>query len=246
MKINTCPILIFDIDGVIRDVSQSYRRALADTVEHFTNGAYRPTSDQIDCLKAEGLWNNDWEAARELVGRFAQELEPSLAQIIQFFQQRYRGDDWNGYIQAEKLLVNLAYFQQLTAAGIKWGFFSGASRDSARFVLDRVGLTQPVLVAMEDAPSKPDPSGLCKAIALLEPETVGRKVIYAGDTAADMITVVRARELLPQDQFWAVGVLPPHVLDRANYGQLLHDRGADLVIDQIMQLTPGLIFELLG
>ena len=32
-------IIVFDIDGVIRDVSGSYRRALADTVEYFTNNA---------------------------------------------------------------------------------------------------------------------------------------------------------------------------------------------------------------
>ena len=60
---------IFDIDGVIRDVSGSYRRALADTVEFFTKSAYRPTSEEIDELKAEGIWNNDWEASQELIAR---------------------------------------------------------------------------------------------------------------------------------------------------------------------------------
>lgn len=44
--------IVFDIDGVIRDVSQSYRRALADTVEHFTNQAYRPTMTDIDQIKS--------------------------------------------------------------------------------------------------------------------------------------------------------------------------------------------------
>lgn len=247
MKINSIPILIFDIDGVIRDVSQSYRRALADTVEHFTNRSYRPSAEQIDCLKAEGLWNNDWEAARELVRRFDSSLVPSLAQIIDFFQQRYRGNDWDGYIQSESLLVNLAYFAELTRAEIKWGFFSGASRDSAGFVLNRLGLEQPILIAMEDAPGKPDPTGLFRAIDLLGQGQVAKRVIYVGDTVADMITVVRARELaLPGDQFWAVGVIPPHVSDRQSYAQLLRDRGGDLVVDQVMQLTPRVIFELLG
>ncbi|MBC7969611.1 MAG: hypothetical protein H7Z11_05680, partial [Verrucomicrobia bacterium] len=63
-------VVIFDIDGVIRDVGGSYRRALADTVEHFTKGAYRPTPWDIDALKAEGIWNNDWEASQELLYRY--------------------------------------------------------------------------------------------------------------------------------------------------------------------------------
>jgi len=32
-----------------------YRRALADTVEHFTAGVYRPTQTDIDQLKSEGI-----------------------------------------------------------------------------------------------------------------------------------------------------------------------------------------------
>jgi HAD superfamily phosphatase len=38
-------IFVFDIDGVIRDVSGSYRRALADTVEYFTNADYAFSRD---------------------------------------------------------------------------------------------------------------------------------------------------------------------------------------------------------
>ena len=53
-------IAVFDIDGVIRDVTNSYRRAIADTVEEFTNQQYRPTMQDIDDLKSEGTWNNDW------------------------------------------------------------------------------------------------------------------------------------------------------------------------------------------
>ncbi|WP_390883097.1 HAD family hydrolase [Kovacikia minuta] len=63
-------IVVFDIDGVVRDVGGSYRRALADTVEHFTNGAYRPAQVEIDQLKSEGIWNNDWEASQELIYRY--------------------------------------------------------------------------------------------------------------------------------------------------------------------------------
>lgn len=91
-------ILVFDIDGVVRDVGNSYRRALADTVEHFTDGAYRPSQADIDLLKAEGVWNNDWEGSEEMVyryfeakGRSRTEVNLSYADLVDFFQRRYRG-----------------------------------------------------------------------------------------------------------------------------------------------------------
>jgi HAD superfamily phosphatase len=95
---NGTAIIVFDIDGVVRDVGGSYRRALADTVEHFTGGAYRPSSVEIDQLKSEGVWNNDWEASQELVYRYFEAQGQKRSQIVldynaivAFFQSRYRG-----------------------------------------------------------------------------------------------------------------------------------------------------------
>ena len=134
-------IVVFDIDGVVRDVSCSYRRAIADTVEYFTANAYRPTSVDIDLLKSEGVWNNDWEASQELIyryfeaqGRSRQQLQLDYKDIVAFFQARYRGTDpekFTGYICDEPLLLQPSYLEQLTLAGMRWGFFSGATRDSA-------------------------------------------------------------------------------------------------------------------
>jgi HAD superfamily phosphatase len=251
MKFKLDVTLIFDIDGVIRDVSGSYRRALADTVEHFTQGCYRPNAIDIDRLKSEGLWNNDWEASSELIRRYrlgsSLLIDIPFSQIVDFFQQRYRGNNWNGYIQDEPLIANQQYFQCLSEAGINWGFFSGASHGSASFVLDRLNIGTPVLVAMEDAPGKPDPTGLFLAIKQVgrsRPD-MSRKVIYVGDTVADMLTVVRAREIDPSYQFLGVGVIPPHVDDLTGYGKELLEKGADLVLGCVLDLTPERIEELL-
>ena len=169
------PIVVFDIDGVVRDVGGSYRRAIADTVEYFTNNAYRPTGEDIDRLKSEGIWNNDWEASQELVYRYFEAQGQERSQIslnydalVHFFQSRYRGANWDGYICSEPLLLQPSYLEQLTHAGIPWGFFSGAPREEAMYVLSRLGLNSPVLVAMEDAPGKPDPKGLFATVRQLE------------------------------------------------------------------------------
>jgi HAD superfamily phosphatase len=244
-------IAVFDIDGVVRDVAGSYRRAIADTVEYFTRGQYRPTPEDIDALKAEGCWNNDWEASQELIARFSQardlsEALPDFQAIVDFFQAKYRGENFSGYIQSEPLLMDRSYLEGLTQGRVLWGFFSGATRGSAGYVLERrLGLEQPILVAMEDAPGKPDPAGLFQAIALLARRhrfagdlsvPFDFPIIYVGDTVADMQTVERARQVYPMQQWVAVGVIPPHVQQRPPYAQLLQKAGAIAVLDSVEQL----------
>lgn len=247
--------IIFDIDGVIRDVANSYRRALADTVHHFTQAQYRPTPEDIDQLKAEGCWNNDWEASAELIRRYwaAQALHPETSNftfetIKAFFQSKYRGENFNGYIQNEPLLVDLSFFEQLTQARIGWGFFSGATRGSAEYILTgRLGLPSPCLIAMEDAPGKPDPSGLFQTLQQLKiPLQENLIVIYVGDTVADMLTIQEARKKSVLGTWLALGVIPPHVQDRQAYRDILLKAGAEKVLDQTQELTPQLIQSLVA
>ena len=44
----TQPILIFDMDGVLADVTESYRETIARTVAHFTGAS--PTPERIQEL----------------------------------------------------------------------------------------------------------------------------------------------------------------------------------------------------
>lgn len=249
-------IVIFDIDGVIRDVTNSYRKAIADTVEHFTNYAFRPNMADIDKLKAEGIWNNDWECSQELIYRYEEsqgqtreELNLDYEEIVDFFQRRYRGsqlenpEQWDGYITTEPLLVDQEYFVTLTANNLTWGFFSGATKGSAKYILEkRLGLDDPVLVSMKDAPSKPDPTGLFLAVKLLEERFSLSEllpVIYLGDTVADMKTIIKAKELQPEREFIAIGVLPPHInyddQIRDQYRQQLYQAGATNVVNKTLE-----------
>lgn len=259
-------LVVFDIDGVVRDVSQSYRRAIADTVEHFTQGAYRPTLGDMDTLKAEGVWNNDWLASQELIYRYwdrqgdrrRTENPWPYAAIVDYFQRRYRGQQledpqlWDGYITQEPLLMQPGYLGQLAGAGVAWGFFSGATRGSADYVLrGRLGLEHPPLVAMGEAPDKPDPKGLYQVVVQLEEELglpPGLPVVYVGDTVADMYTATQAQSQRPGRVWRGVGVLPPHVQAtdpqnpeqqqvQAAYGDRLIQAGAVAVLSSVMELT---------
>ncbi len=257
-------IVVFDIDGVVRDVTGSYRRAIADTVEQFTNQAYRPSQADIDAIKSEGIWNNDWEASQELIYRYfesvgqqqvsamADQKVRSLIQIdynalVDFFQSRYRGTNsqqWNGYICHEPLLLQLSYLEQLSAANIPWGFFSGAPHAEAAYVLERrLGINSPVLIAMEDAPGKPDPTGLILAVQQLEQihqANVATPVVYVGDTVADMYTVTQARVKVSRTVI-GVGILPPHLQAtperRDDYAAKLLAAGASVIFSNVQELT---------
>ncbi|HBB34617.1 MAG TPA: TIGR01548 family HAD-type hydrolase [Cyanobacteria bacterium UBA8803] len=261
---NWTAIVVFDIDGVVRDVSGSYRRAIADTVEHFTGSSYRPDMIDIDQLKSEGLWNNDWQASQELVYRYFEARGEARTQVsldydrlVAFFNSRYRGpdpDNWTGYICNEPLLLQPSYLESLTSAGILWGFFSGATRDEALHALSkRLGLVTPVLIAMEDAPGKPDPTGLFAAVDRLQQQHQVEEmlpVIYVGDTVADMYTVNKAKTLHPERLWVGVGILPPHVQEIAQrceaYENTLKEAGATVVFNKVEALTATEVAEVLG
>ena len=229
----------------------SYRRAIVETVHHF--GGLRPEPAAIDGLKAEGRWNNDWEASLELLRRQGLEPLPAFTELVEVFNGFYFGGDpqgdpaqWRGFIGSEPLLVDRSLFDGLSAAGVGWGFVSGAEPPSARFVLEqRLGLAAPPLIAMGDAPDKPDPTGFLRLAEQLLQAPLGAgsaPVAYLGDTVADVLTVARAREQRPQQRFISLAVPPPHLqaagasAQRERYGQQLRAAGADRLLERTDQV----------
>ncbi|MEI7665565.1 MAG: TIGR01548 family HAD-type hydrolase [Synechococcaceae cyanobacterium ELA263] len=305
-------VLLFDIDGVIRDVTASYRRAIVETVHQFSG--WRPEAAQIDALKCEGCWNNDWEASLELLRRHglaggqlrggqpgghrsssdprSREPAPSAVlrgdpgqpatdasapaglpafdTLVAAFSTHYFGGDpegdptlWRGFIGQEPLLVGPEFFADLSAAGFLWGFVSGAEPPSVRYLLqERLGLADPPVIAMGEAPDKPDPTGLLQLAATLlatcganpaggstDNITLGREappVAYLGDTITDVQTVLRARERMPDQRFLSLAVSPPHLQGpgqkerRRVYEQQLRAAGADRILERSDQAGAAL------
>ena len=227
---------------MIRDVAGSYRRALQCTVQHYCG--WQPSADAIDGLKAEGAWNNDWDASLELLRRHGAAV-PDRSELIDVFSGFYFGGDpegdpsqWTGFIGDEPLQVDNNFFAALSQRGVRWGFVSGAEPPSARFVLQqRLGLQDPPLIAMGDAPDKPDPTGLIRLAKALGAEADKAQVAYLGDTVADVKTVIRARDSWPDQHFVSLAVVPPHLqtadqaLARSVYEQGLREAGADVVLN---------------
>ena len=249
-------LILFDIDGVIRSVENSYRLSLQKTVYQFCG--WEPSYQDIDNAKNEGIWNNDWDLSLELIKRNIKSKNsklkpPQRKDIITCFEDFYFGGDpnidnenWSGFIQNEELLVDKEFFNLLSAKGISWGFVSGAESASAKFVLEkRLQLESPPLIAMGDAPDKPDPQGLLYLATKLCKDNLGHEnipIAYVGDTIADINTVKNAKKRIPSQIFISIGVAPPHlhlesrVKERNLYEAKLKESGADLIIKTVNEL----------
>ena len=257
INLNNIGLILFDIDGVIRDVGNSYRLAVQKTVAHFCK--WEPTPIDIDNLKNEGIWNNDWDLSLELIKRYINQnnvniIPPSRAEIINLFEKLYFGckpteakDNWTGFIKNEKLLVDKNFFENLSANGIKWGFVSGAEPESANFILKkRLKLHNPPLVAMNDAPDKPNPEGFLHLASKLSNEKFGVNappIAYVGDTIADIKTILNARQQINNQRFISIAIAPPHLHSnsflkrRIEYENNLKNEGADFVLKKITDLN---------
>ncbi len=257
-------VILFDIDGVIRSVENSYRLSLKKTVFEFCG--WEPSYQDIDNAKNEGIWNNDWDLSLELINRYIKKKNltikvPSRRNIVKCFEGFYFGgnpngdsEDWKGFINNEELLVKEEFFNLLNANGIIWGFVSGAESVSAKYVLEkRLKLKFPPLIAMGDAPDKPNPDGFIYLAKKLSKNKLGSSnlpIAYIGDTIADVQTVLNARKKIPSQKFISIGVAPPHLhlkgrkKERDLYESKLEEVGADLILHSVNDLI-NINFELL-
>ena len=253
---NNIGVIIFDIDGVIRSVENSYRLSLKKTVFQFCG--WEPSYQDIDNAKNEGIWNNDWDLSLELIKRNIKSKNskiktPKREDIVSCFENFYFGGnpnknykDWSGFIKNEELLVDKEFFNLLSANRVSWGFVSGAESASAKFVLEqRLELKSPPLIAMGDAPDKPDPQGFIFLASKLCKNSLGHKnipIAYVGDTIADIKTVINAKKIIPSQNFISMGVAPPHLhlksrlKERNAYESTLKEAGADLILNSVNDL----------
>src|ERR1700689_2320287 len=80
-------LIVFDVDGVLAEVTESYREAIVRTVEHFTG--QRVTRELVQQYKNAGGWNNDWLLSQKI----AQDLGVEIAYgaVVDYFNQIFIG-----------------------------------------------------------------------------------------------------------------------------------------------------------
>ena len=181
--------LLFDMDGVIADVSKSYRLAIEETAARF---GVSVTQDDVDEVKAEGNANDDWELTRLLCERRG--VDVPLDEIVDVFESIYQGTpDAPGLKEREELLISKESLQRM-AATLPLGIVTGRPKRDAFELLDRFEIDSlfAAVVTREDAPMKPDPAPVIKALAALDVQ----RAWLLGDTRDDL-EAARAAGVLP-------------------------------------------------
>jgi HAD superfamily phosphatase len=175
------------MDGVLAEVTESYREAIVQTVEHFTGkGVAR---DVIQEYKNRGGWNNDWALSQQIAADLGTHVPYQT--VVDYFNQIFIGHNGSGLIQRERWLPETGFLERL-AQRFGLAIFTGRLQYEADITLRRFasGLVfDPVLCADHVATGKPAPDGLL-AIQQCKP---GMKLWYVGDTVDDARSARAAR-----------------------------------------------------
>ena len=215
-------LIIFDMDGVLVDVSESYRAAIQATVLHFTG--HEPTNDEVQTWKNKGGYNDDWKLSHHMIQ--ARGKTVAFDDVVKRFQQLFLGENNNGLILRERWLAKEGLLDRL-AANHTLAIFTGRFGWEAQLTLDRFAKTtfNPVIGLDHVENPKPHPEGLHKARAAV----LHKKIWYLGDTVDDARSA-RAAEVP------FIGVASPKAPRHTELTALLRKEGAVAVIDDINSL----------
>jgi histidinol-phosphate aminotransferase len=187
--------IVFDLDGVLADVSRSQVLAIIETARSF--GVEIDSSD-IEAAKAEGNTNDDWVLTRALCLRAG--VEADLEEVTDRFERLYQGADGTpGLKMAETSMVDQATWERW-ASRLPLAVVTGRPRTDAIEFLERFGMADglSVLVTREDAPLKPDPAPITLTL-----ERLGvTRAWMLGDTPDDL-AAAKAAGVVP------IGVIAP-------------------------------------
>jgi len=168
--------LIFDMDGVLVDVSQSYREAIRQTAGFFLKR--NVSMSEVDKIKNKIGMNNDWDASYALINK--PEINYEIVKC--YFQKIYLG----GLIDNEKLLISKQKLQLLKNKYKKLGIATGRPKKEAEYVIkkNKLGKIFDCIVALEDViKNKPAPDSLLAVIKKLDL----KQTVYIGDSPSDVI-----------------------------------------------------------
>lgn len=171
-------MIVFDMDGVLVEVKESYRETIRTTVKHFT-GRDIP-HEVIQHYKNQGGWNNDWKLSRELISVYGQEV--SYDTVVEVFNKYFFGYNGTpGLILREKWIDTTGTLERLNQR-YDFAIFTGRVQEEAQITLRRFGqhLNWAAVIGDDDVQrSKPHPDGL------LQLKENYKVAYYLGDTVDD-------------------------------------------------------------
>ncbi len=172
-------VIVFDMDGVLAEVTESYREAIVETVAHFTG--QRIARDSIQDYKNRGGWNNDWALSQKIASDLG--VEVPYQTVVDYFNEIFIGNNGDGLIQRESWFPQPGLLERLSQRHTL-ALFTGRLGYEAEITLRRFAPEirfDPMLCAEHVTRAKPAPDGLLQ----IQSGHPGKKLWYVGDTVDD-------------------------------------------------------------
>ena len=216
-------VVVFDMDGVLVDPAETFRRALIDTVRHFAGVTI--TQDDIVRIKNGGGFNDDSEIARLAIREAG--FDADMSEIRTFGRALYWGENADGYIRNERWLVNPGVLDRL-AAGRRLAIFTGRGMQSATHTLRRFCSQidfDPIVTHEQVEHLKPAPDGLL----LIRRAVPDRDMVFVGDNVDDCRSALAAGVRF-------VGIAAPDTPRHDETKALFEELGAETVLKSVNDL----------
>ncbi len=169
-------VIVFDMDGVLVDVRESYRACIQATVAQLTGGK-TITREEIQTYKNRGGFNNDWLLSTTICRDLGHDIPYDT--VVRVFNELFFGT----YMQRERWLPADGLLHRLAARAPLY-IFTGRLNEEAQMTLRRFDAQRFFTAVLGDdnvARSKPAPDGLIDIQARHPRATL----LYLGDTVDD-------------------------------------------------------------
>ena len=220
-------VIIFDVDGVLVDVRESYQRTVLETVRHFTGK--RVGRGELHEWKNRSGFNDDWTLTHawvnQLGGRF------SYNKVKKQFELFYWGDGKRGNVAGERWLLPATQLKKLSRRA-SLAIFTGRTRAELGHTLERFDVRRyfSFIVTVESiSKPKPDPEGLLQILDGIP----ASKAIYLGDNVDDALAAQKAGMAF-------VGVLPRGSIERRVRAARLRASGARTILGEVTEIEKWL------
>ena len=221
------PLLVFDIDGVLIDVQNSYREAILKTYKEFKGE--ETTKEAIQKAKNLGGLNCDWALTQYLLKENG--IDVSLDNVIEKFQKYFftpQKDGSMGLIDKEELIIKKDLVEKLSK---KYDLcvFTGRPEDEAIYSLKKYGILDYFNIiitknSLSENEQKPHPAGL----NVIKNGSIYKNILYFGDTKDDMICAKSA-------DVKGIGILPPQDKSKVLKKEL-EEFGAKKILNSINEI----------
>ena len=173
------PILVFDMDGVLADVTESYRETIARTVAHFTGVEIAPES--VQDYKNRGGFNDDWKLTHHIIASAG--VRVPFEKVVEHFQSLFLGNGTDGLILRERWVARPGMLESLNQR-FRFAIFTGRPKPEVELTLHRFAprlIFDPIIGMFDVANHKPARDGLVE----IRNASADSKLYYIGDTPDD-------------------------------------------------------------